>query len=79
MREITRHSDGTCTWKCNTGKCDATVSRFRGQSDVQCFNCGQWFSASANRLRNDWMNNPSNYDENIGDLEGYEIAHAGDQ
>jgi hypothetical protein len=25
-------------------------------------------------LRNDWQSNPSNYDENISDLDGYEIS-----
>lgn len=77
-REVTRHKDGTTTWRCNTGKCDATVSRFRGQGDVKCWNCGQWFNAFGQRLRNDWMDNPSNHDENISDLEGFEIQHAGD-
>jgi hypothetical protein len=27
-------------------------------------------------LRDDWRGNPSNYDDEIGDLEGYEQQHA---
>lgn len=52
--------------------------RFRGQGDQDCPRCGQWFNASGQRLRSDWMRNPSTRDDDIGDLEGFEIAHAGD-
>jgi hypothetical protein len=73
--EVTRHEDGSSSWKCDCGK---TVNRFRGQGDVSC-ECGQWFNAFGQRLRNDWMNNPSNYDDEISDLEGYEMMKAGDE
>jgi len=63
----------THTWTCD---CGTTVSRYRGQSDVSCPSCGQWFNASGQRLRQDWQNNPSNYDDEIDDLTGYEIAAA---
>lgn len=62
----------TNMWECDCGE---TVERFRGQGEVQC-DCGQWFNASGQRLRNDWMGNPSMWDDEIGDLEGYEIQHA---
>lgn len=87
MRNVTRHEDGSSSWVCDTvrpillhpGKCKATVTRYRGQSDVSCSDCGQWFNAFGQRLRNDWMNNPSNYDDEISDLEGYEMMKAGDK
>lgn len=59
----------TRTWKCH---CKRTVERYRGQDDVQC-TCGQWYNSFGQRLRDDWMGNPSNYDDEIGDLEGFEI------
>lgn len=65
----------TCTWTCD---CGHEMARYRGQSDQSCPHCGQWFNAGGQRLRNDWMSNPSMYDEDIADLEGYEMAHADD-
>lgn len=64
----------TNTWECDCGE---TVERYRGEGDVQCPECDQWFNASGQRLRNDWMGNPSTWDDEISDLEGYEIQHAG--
>ena len=64
---------GYTAWDCD---CGTEVCRYRGQSDVSCHECGQWYSASGQRLRNDWMNNRSNYDDDIGDMEGYEYAHS---
>jgi len=64
----------TNTWTCD---CGATVERYRGQGDQMC-DCGQWYNASGQRLRNDFMYNPSMYDDEIGDLDGYEMQHAGD-
>lgn len=77
MSRVTRHDDGTSSWKCETGKCTATVTTYRGR-DTTCHVCGQWFNGGGQRLRNDWMNNPSYYNDNISDMEGYEIQHAGD-
>lgn len=67
---------GYSQWKCE--KCGRDVRRYRGESDVDCDNCGASYNASGQRLRDDWRGNPSNYDDEIGDLEGYEIQHAGD-
>lgn len=75
MAETTRHEDGSTTWAC--GKCGATVTRYRGQSDVDC-DCGACYNAGGQRLRDDWRGNMSNYDDEIGDMEGYEAQHAGD-
>lgn len=62
-------------WACDCGE---EVYRYRGESDVSCGECGAWYNASGQRLRDDWRGNPSNYDDEIGDLEGYERQHAYD-
>lgn len=49
-----------------------------GYGDVTCA-CGAEYNSFGQRLRDDWRNNPSVYDDKIGDLEGYELAHAGDE
>ena len=66
----------TKVWNCD--RCQATLERYRGESDITCWKCGAEYNAFGQRLRDDWRGNPSNYDENIGDMEGYEIQHAGD-
>lgn len=60
-------------WDCD--RCGKEVSRCRGQGDVDCRNCGACYNASGQRLRDNWRDNPSNWDENIGDMEGYEMSH----
>ena len=65
----------TSEWTCD---CGAPMARFPGEGDQQCTDCGQWFNASGQRLRDDWLSNPSILDDEIGDLDGYEIAHAED-
>lgn len=76
MRERKIHDDGSVSWTCE--RCKAEVRRFRGQGDVDCGNCGACYSASGQRLRDDWRGNQSNYDAEIGDMEGFERQHAGD-
>lgn len=68
MTEIHREADHTW-WKC---ACGNRVERYRGQADVKCHKCGQWFNAFGQRLRPDWQNNRSNWDEDVSDLDGYE-------
>lgn len=63
---------GYTAWDCE--KCGREVRRYRGQSDVDCINCGACYNAGGQRLRDDWRDNPSNYDDEISDLDGYEIA-----
>lgn len=63
-------------WDCD--RCRATVYRYRGQSDVSCSECGTNYNAGGQRLRDDWRGNPSTWDDNISDLDGYELQHAGD-
>lgn len=50
------------------------MTRWPGQSDTDCDNCGACYNAGGQRLRDDWRANPSNYNGEIGDLDGYEIA-----
>lgn len=65
----------TNTWTCDCGE---SMARYRGEGDQSCPECGQWFNAGGQRLHNDFMDNPSTYDDELGDLEGYEIAHTDD-
>lgn len=69
-------NEPTNSWTCDCGR---TINRYRGQGDQSCPDCGQWYNAGGQHLRNDWMNNPSLYDDEIGDLEGFELQHAGDE
>ena len=62
---------GYSRWDCE--KCGKEVRRYRGSYDASC-SCGAQYNASGQRLRDDWRDNPSWDDENIGDLEGDEIA-----
>ncbi len=67
---MAEHEKPTRTWKCE--KCNRTIERYWGTGDIQCA-CGAWYNSFGQQLRDDWQGNPSNYDENIGDLEGFEI------
>ena len=62
-------------WLCDCGE---RVERYRGQYDVDCHECGACYNASGQRLRDDWRGNPSTWDDEIGDLEGYEMQHSND-
>lgn len=61
---------GYSAWDC--GKCGAEVRRYRGMSDVAC-ECGAWYNAGGQRLRDNWRDNPAWNDDSISDLEGFEI------
>lgn len=60
----------------NTG-CRGAIERSGGY-DVECPKCGQEYNCFGQRLRSDWRGNPSNYDSDISDLDGYEMQYAGD-
>ena len=62
------------TWRKRCQKCDRFIERWQGQQTVECGNCGAQYNASGQRLRDDWQDNPSNYDDEVGDLEGMESA-----
>ncbi len=70
--------DPTCPnldWEGECDRCGKTVSRFRGEGDVDC-ECGAMFNCFGQRLRDDLRSrpNPSEWDDDIGDMEGYEMA-----
>lgn len=66
-------------WVANCERCGKEISRYRGQDDVDCA-CGVIYNCFGQRLRDDLRTrvNPSEYDDEIGDMEGYEMAYAGD-
>lgn len=64
-------------WDC--GRCGTEVQRYPGEGDVSCPNCDAQYNASGQRLRDDWRGNMSNYDDEIGDMEGFEDQYAGDE
>jgi hypothetical protein len=65
----------TNAWKCDV--CGVICERYRGIGDVECV-CGANYNASGQRLRDDWRGNPSTWDEDVSDLDGFEYQHAGD-
>lgn len=64
----------------NCDQCGELLFRYRGQGDISC-DCGAIYNSFGQRLRDDLYTrrNPSDYDEEIGDLEGYEMAYGGDE
>lgn len=66
------------TWEKPCQRCTTTISRWRGMADVTCPKCGAEYNAGGQRLRDDWRGNPSLYDDDVSDLDGFEIQHAGD-
>lgn len=74
MSQSTIHYDDenrTRTWECR--RCGGTVTAWCGR-DTQCGQCHAKYNGFGQRLRDDWDDNPSAYDENIGDIEGSEMA-----
>lgn len=60
----------TNVWPCQ--RCGTTVERWRGEDDVECTRCHAQYNSFGQRLRDDWRGNQSNYDDELGDLEGFE-------
>ena len=63
------------------GNCDACgqeVFRYRGDNDITCENptCSAIYNCFGQRLRDDLYSrpNPSEWDDDITDLDGFEIA-----
>lgn len=65
------------TWEKPCDRCNRPVTRWRGMADVSC-PCGAEYNAGGQRLRDDWRSNPSAWDDEVSDLEGFEYQHAGD-
>lgn len=61
---------GYSFWACTS--CKFEVRRYRGQSDVDCPSCGACYNASGQRLRDNWRDNRSNWDDEVSDMDGYE-------
>lgn len=59
------------TWTKSCERCGIIVERWRGEGDVSC-ECGAWYNAGGQRLRDDWMDNPSWKYGDVDDLEGFE-------
>jgi uncharacterized Zn finger protein (UPF0148 family) len=59
-------------------RCHSQLSRFRGQGDISCPACGANYNCFGQRLRDDLhtRRNPSEDNEDIGDLEGDEMSWA---
>lgn len=57
-------------------ECGHRLERWRGETHVECQKCGAQYNAAGQRLRDNWRGNPSNYDDEIGDLEGMEQMEA---
>ena len=58
-------------WHCRA--CNRHLNRYRGQTDQSC-ECGAWYNASGQMLRDHWMDNPSYRDDDIDDMGGFELA-----
>jgi predicted RNA-binding Zn-ribbon protein involved in translation (DUF1610 family) len=58
-------------------RCGTEIERWRGQNDLECPNCGAFYNCFGQRLRDDLHSrpNPSEWDEEIGDLEGDEMSY----
>ena len=61
----------TREWDCT--RCSATVST-RGGRDTRCGKCGADYNGFGQRLRDDWRENPAWHDDNVDDMEGFEIS-----
>ncbi|AYQ98945.1 hypothetical protein SEA_NIEBRUSAYLOR_108 [Mycobacterium phage NiebruSaylor] len=68
---------GYAAWNC--ARCDAEIVRYRWQGDIDCPKCGACYNPFGQRLRDNWRDNPSRWDDSIGDLEGLELQYAGDE
>lgn len=64
------------TWIKPCERCGAEVKRWRGSYFAGCTRCNAQYNASGQRLRDDWAGNRSNWDDEVGDMEGYEEQQA---
>lgn len=63
----------TPTWTKACANCGEEISRWPGTYGVSC-SCGAEYNVSGQRLRDDYRSNPSLYNEDIGDMEGFEMS-----
>lgn len=62
------------SWVKPCGGCGRQIKRYRGQQTVLCTHCGTEHNPFGQALRSGWRDNPSNYDDEVSDLDGYETA-----
>lgn len=71
MSRDLKHYEGTCD-------CGKDLVAYGGYDEFEC-ECGAEYNIFGQRLRSDWRNNRSNWDSDIDDMTGYELAYAGDE
>jgi hypothetical protein len=57
-------------WSC--GECGTTVHA--SGRDTDCDKCGSCYSMYGQRLNRNWRDNMSNYDDEVSDMDGAEVA-----
>jgi hypothetical protein len=57
-------------WPC--GDCGTTVHA--SSRDTDCDKCGACYSMYGQRLNRNWRDNMSNYDDDVSDMDGAEVA-----
>lgn len=63
--QMSRYYEGTC-------ECGESLVAYGGYDEFSC-DCGAEYNIWGQRLRSGWRDNPSNWDEDVDDMEGYEI------
>lgn len=66
----TQDNSSTRTIEC---RCGATLSVYSWWC-VTCHFCKREYNGSGQLLRQNWRDNPSLYDEDVSDLDGYEMS-----
>ena len=58
-------------------QCDKHLERHTGEDDISCPRCLTEHNAFGQALRVGWRDNPSTWDDDVNDLEGFEQAETG--
>ena len=68
------------SWTKPCDECGEDIARYPGEGDISCprEDCFAQYNAFGQKLRSNWASNPSSYDEDISDLDGYEMSFAGE-
>ncbi|MGN6413949.1 hypothetical protein [Flexivirga sp.] len=61
------------TWRKPCERCGPPVERWRGQGEVDCPRRGASYDAGGQRLRDDWRENLASSDNELDELEGFEL------
>lgn len=70
-----RHDPDLSSGSCD--RCGNTLIRYRGDSEIRCYNCNAIYNACGQRLRDDLHSRPnrSAYDDDVDDLTGDEESY----